>query len=153
MPNPRSVQEIVGEARERVATRLDWHKVDWPNYPVALSVLDAAGYPAMVEALAKIAALDQDVPPPVDDLDSARLNGWQDAARIARAVLGGEVQAGSDRSALERVGDRIQSEASRLAAAVKDVPLPYEACMAEAEIQSAVREWTALRTSNDRGDE
>jgi len=45
--------------------------------------------PALVEALAEIADLDLNVPAPVDDLDSARLNGWQEAARIARAVLGG----------------------------------------------------------------
>jgi hypothetical protein len=47
---------------------------------------EAAGV-RLRRALTEIAALDQDVPPPADDLDSARLNGWQDAARIARSAL------------------------------------------------------------------
>lgn len=46
---------------------------------------------------------------------------------------------------LMAVGDRLQSEASRVAEFLKGERVPYEVAMAVAEIEAAVKEWTDLR--------
>ena len=147
MTTERSVDVLVAEAVERVAEEIDAWLDTHISEVVAKDALRAAGFPALVEALADIAALDQDVPPPVDDLDSARLNGWQDAARIARAVLGGEVQGRSDTDA-ERI--------AQLRAALANLLLYARGNQHVLDlIHGALDEdeRLAASTSNDRGDE
>jgi hypothetical protein len=53
---------------------------------------------------------------------------------------------------MRRIGDRLQSEASRLAAWLREsgAQLPYEEDMAVLGVESAIEEWTELRRSEAR---
>lgn len=74
----------------------------------------------------------------------------QDAQRIADAVLA-ELGLTEDPAEMRRVGDLLQSDASRLAEWViaqddHEEPVPYEVHSAAHSAQSAVEKWTALRS-------
>lgn len=77
------------------------------------------------------------------------LQGVTNALRLHDELVRGRAELEAELGDLRAIGDRMQSEAARLATAVERVPLPYEARMAEAEIKSAVKDWTAARAAVD----
>jgi hypothetical protein len=149
----RSVDVLVAEAELSAAASLKG-RVDGDDCMVdvaAEDVVRAIGFPAMVEALAFYANrgvyfYDRENGPP------AAIG--KDKGERARAVLGGEVQAGSDRSGL---GERERAELQRLR---EFAQYTRGYCSAgstdddrhlQAKAERALS--AAASTSNDRGDE
>lgn len=63
----------------------------------------------------------------------------------ARTAARSEQRRAAASADLMRIGDRLQSEASRIVEYLKGERLPYEVAMAVAEVESAVKEWTETR--------